>query len=94
MQPMTKEMTWMSDQQLKQQIKEMIVERLFLDADPQQMADDENLMENYEIDSVNLFEIVVGLEEQFDISFEDEDFSVDLFATVNSLAEYVETKRS
>jgi acyl carrier protein len=91
---MTKEMTWMSDQQLKQQIKEMIVERLFLDADPQQMADDENLMENYEIDSVNLFEIVVGLEEQFDISFEDEDFSVDLFATVNSLAEYVETKRS
>lgn len=84
----------MSDQQLKQQIKEMIVERLFLDADPQQMADDENLMENYEIDSVNLFEIVVGLEEQFEISFEDEDFSVDLFATVNSLAEYVEAKRS
>lgn len=84
----------MSDEQLKQQIKEMIVERLFLDADPGEMADDENLMENYEIDSVNLFEIVVGLEEQFDISFEDEDFSVDLFATVNSLADYVHRKRS
>lgn len=84
----------MSDQQLKQQIKEMIVERLFLEADPDQIADDENLMENYEIDSVNLFEIVVGLEEQFEISFEDDDFSVDLFATVNSLAEYVERKRS
>ncbi len=84
----------MSDQQLKQQIKEMIVERLFLDADPNAIADDENLMENYEIDSVNLFEIVVGLEEQFEISFEDEDFSVDLFATIDSLAEYVERKRS
>ena len=84
----------MSDRQLKQQIKEMIVERLFLEADPDAIADDENLMENYEIDSVNLFEIVVGLEEQFDISFEDEDFSVDLFATVNSLADYVERKRS
>ena len=84
----------MSDEQLKQQIKEMIVERLFLDADPDEMADDENLMENYEIDSVNLFEIVVGLEEQFGISFEDEDFSVDLFATVNNLAEYVDQKRS
>ncbi|MGI5817894.1 MAG: acyl carrier protein [Armatimonadota bacterium] len=84
----------MSDQQLKQQIKEMIVERLFLDADPSEIADDENLMENYEIDSVNLFEIVVGLEEQFDISFEDEDFSVDLFATINNLAEYVDQKRS
>ena len=84
----------MSDQQLKQQIKEMIVERLFLDADPNAIADDENLMENYEIDSVNLFEIVVGLEEQFEISFEDEDFTVDLFATIDSLAEYVERKRS
>ncbi len=83
----------MADEQLKQQIKEMIVDRLFLDADPAEMADDENLMENYEIDSVNLFEIVVGLEEEFDISFEDEDFSVDLFATVNNLAEYVEKKR-
>jgi len=84
----------MSDEQLKLQIKEMIVERLFLDADPNEIEDDENLMENYEIDSVNLFEIVVGLEEQFEISFEDEDFSVDLFATINNLAEYVEQKRS
>ncbi|MFP4248630.1 MAG: acyl carrier protein [Armatimonadota bacterium] len=84
----------MSDQQLKQQIKDMIVERLFLDADPNEIEDDENLMENYEIDSVNLFELVVGLEEEFEISFEDEDFSVDLFATVNNLAEYVEQKRS
>ncbi len=81
------------DQELKQQIKEMIVERLFLNVDPASIGDDENLMENYEIDSVNLFEIVVGLEEAFGISFEDEDFSVDLFATVNNLAQFVEAKR-
>jgi len=84
----------MTDESVEIQLKEMIVERLFLDVDPAAIADDENLMENYEIDSVNLFEIVVGLEEQFEISFEDEDFSVDLFATINNLAEYVEQKRS
>jgi acyl carrier protein len=84
----------MADAQLKQQIKEMIVERLFLDADPAQIGDDENLMENYDIDSVNLFEIVVGMEEQFGISFEDDDFSVDLFATVDNLAEFVERKQA
>ncbi len=83
----------MADAELKQQIKEMIVERLFLDVDPAVIADDENLMESYEIDSVNLFEIVVGMEEQFGISFEDDDFTVDLFATVNSLAEFVDQKR-
>ena len=82
------------DQQVKRQLKEMIVERLFLDADPAQIGDDENLMESYEIDSVNLFEIVVGLEEVFEISFEDDDFTVELFATVNSLAEFVDRKRT
>ena len=51
-------------------------------------------MENYDIDSVNLFEIVVGMEEQFGISFEDDDFSVDLFATVDNLAEFVERKQA
>ena len=83
----------MADAELKQQIKEMIVERLFLDVDPAAIGDDESLMESYEIDSVNLFEIVVGMEEQFGISFEDDDFTVDLFATVNSLAEFVDQKR-
>lgn len=83
----------MADDQLKQQLKRMIVERLFLDVNPAEIADDENLMENYDIDSVNLFEIVVGMEEEFEISFEDDDFSVDLFATVNNLAEYVSDKR-
>ena len=82
------------DQQVKRQLKEMIVERLFLNVDPAQIGDDENLMESYEIDSVNLFEIVVGLEEVFEISFEDDDFSVELFATVNSLAEFVDGKRT
>jgi acyl carrier protein len=82
------------DQQVKRQLKEMIVERLFLNVDPAQIGDDENLMESYEIDSVNLFEIVVGLEEVFEISFEDDDFSVELFATVNSLAEFLDRKRT
>ena len=84
----------MADAQLKQQIKEMIVERLFLKVEAGQIGDEENLMESYGIDSVNLFEIVVGMEEQFGISFEDDDFSVDLFATVDSLAEFVERKRA
>ncbi len=83
----------MSEDQIRQQIKEMIVERLFLDVDPAQIGDDENLMESYDIDSVNLFEIAVGLEEEFGISLEDEDFSIDLFATVDNLAQFVEQKQ-
>lgn len=79
--------------QLKQDIKEMIVERLFLNVAPEDIEDEANLMEEYNIDSVNLFEIVVGLEEVFDVSMEDADFSVETFSTVQNIAEYVESRR-
>ncbi len=81
------------DSTLKNQLKEMIVERLFLNITAAEMADDADLMQTYGIDSVNLFEIIVGLEEEFEITVEDEDFSVEAFATVNSIAELVERKR-
>ena len=50
-------------------------------------------MEAYDIDSVNLFEIVVGLEEVFDVSLEDADFSLETFSTVNNIADYILQKR-
>lgn len=82
-----------ADAELKQQIKDMIVERLFLNVDPAQIPDDANLMDAYSIDSVNLFEIVVGLEEDFGISLEDADFSTETFSTVENIAGYVAEKR-
>ena len=78
---------------LKQQLKDMIVERLFLKVEPGAIPDDANLMETYGIDSVNLFEIVVGLEDEFGISLEEEDFSVAAFSTVDGIAELVARKR-
>lgn len=81
-----------SDADLKSRLKNMIVERLFLKVDPTTMPDDANLMETYGIDSVNLFEIVVGLEDDFGISLAEEDFSIEAFATVNSIAELVSRK--
>ena len=77
------------DEALKQRIKDMIVERLFLKVEPAEIPDEVNLMEEYGIDSVNLYEIVVGVEEVFGISMEDAEFSLETFATVNNIAEYV-----
>jgi acyl carrier protein len=82
-----------AEQELKQQLKAMIVDRLFLEVDPEAIADDADLMKEYNLDSVNLFEIVVGLEEQFGLSLEDTDFCTDTFASVDSIAEFVTAKR-
>ena len=74
------------------QVKKLVVERLFLDAPPESIGDDENLLEKFGIDSVRMFEIVVGLEESFGVSFADEEFSVDRFATARKIAEVVAGK--
>jgi acyl carrier protein len=82
------------DAQLKQQIKDMIVERLFLNVAAADIPDAANLMDEYKIDSVNLFEIVVGLEEEFGLTLEDTDFSTETFSTVDNIAAFVDQKRS
>jgi len=84
----------MSDAPLTDRIKELVVECLFLNVEPASIKNDENLMEVYNVDSVNLFEIVVALEEDYGISFEDEDFDVETFSTVASIADLVERKRA
>jgi acyl carrier protein len=80
--------------ELKSQIKNMLVERLFLNVEPTQIRDDANLMEEYGVDSVALFELVVGLEDEFGITMEDVDFKIDTFQTVNSIVGFVEEKQN
>lgn len=80
------------DAEIRRKIKEMIVERLFLDVSPAEIGDEESLPEKYNVDSVNLFEIVVGLEEVFGITLADEELSVEAFSTVAKIAEVVARK--
>jgi len=77
---------------VEQAIKEMIVERLFLKIEPGDIPDEEPLTEALEIDSVQVLEIVVGLEEVYGISFEDEEFDIEIFKTVKSIADFVREK--
>ncbi len=45
------------------------------------------------LDSVQLLELLVGVEDAFGITIEDEELSLDLFATIGSLARFVQAKR-
>jgi len=73
-------------------LKEMIVERLFLKVEPAAIGNEDKLMETYEVDSVRLLEIVVGLEEVFGVSLEDDEFSIERFETVKAIAGLVREK--
>lgn len=79
--------------ELKSQIKKMIVERLFLSIRADEIENDAPLMETYNIDSVALFELVVGLEDELGVVMDDADFQVSTFQTVDSITAFVQQKR-
>ena len=78
--------------QLAKRIKEILVERLFLDVDPTSVESAQSLTESYGVDSVRLFDMVVGLEEDFSLSFEDEELTIENFDTVATIAARVREK--
>jgi len=74
---------------IEAKLKEMIVERLFLQVAPADIQTDASLIDAYGVDSVCLLELVVGLEEAFGIVIEDGDFDVRNFISVAALRDFV-----
>ena len=79
-------------ERIEDRLKRMIVDRLFLQVSPEEIADDKSLVEDYGVDSVSLLELVVGLEEEFGIEVGDEEFDVEHFESVSALAGFLKQK--
>lgn len=77
---------------VEKRLKNMIVERLFMKIEPDQIDESRSLIDDYGVDSVSLLELVVGIEEEFGIEVGDSDFSVEHFGTVAALAEFVKKR--
>ena len=77
---------------IEARLKKMIVERLFMKVAPEDIEEDKSLIDTYGVDSVSLLELVVGIEEEFGVSVEDDDFDVQHFETVTALAAFVREK--
>ena len=58
------------------------------------LTDDDSLLHDGVIDSMGTLDVVMFLEETFDVVLEDEDLVMDNFATISTLAEFVESKLS
>ena len=81
----------MADKSLELQLKELIVERLFLEIDADQIGDDTPLTD-YGVDSFLLLELIVALEEVFDVKFDQSDITAEVLKTVSSMAALVRSK--
>ena len=77
---------------LAAQMKELIVERLFLDIKPEDIKDDVELSE-YGVDSFLLLELIVAMEEMFEVKFEPSDITAEALKSVQSLTELIRSKQ-
>lgn len=80
--------------ELEERLKEILVERLFLQIAPTDIESSKNLMDNYGVDSVSVMEMAVGMEEEFGVSFEGMEFNLAHFQSIDSMAAFVRSKQS
>ncbi len=80
-------------EQIEDALKQMLVDRMILKAKPGEIEEQKSLVDDYGVDSVCLLEMVVGIEQAFGIVVEDDDFSLETFRSVSSIADYVRRKQ-
>jgi acyl carrier protein len=78
---------------IEKALKELIVERLFLDIEPDDIEDDTELAE-YGVDSFLLLELIVAMEEMFDVKFEQTDITTETLKSVSTMADLIRSKQA
>jgi acyl carrier protein len=83
-------------QELKRKLKELLVSGLRLqDLAPDGIADDQPIfVEGLGLDSIDALELVVLIEEHFGIAIPDEELGKKAFASINALADFIETEQA
>jgi acyl carrier protein len=72
-----------------ERIKSLIVNTLELNCSPEQITDDQPLFgRGLGLDSLDALELVVSIEEEFEVSVSDDDVST--LSTINKIADYIE----
>lgn len=82
----------MSEKTIQDRIKGLISNEVLVGVSADEINDDSALVDDLHLDSIQMIELITGLENEFDIVLEDEDLDLEFFSTVNSLAEFVQKK--
>ena len=79
--------------EIENRIKTVIKKRLKLKVKMGELSKDTPLIgKGLGLDSIGVLELVVGLEEEFNIMFEDSELNIELFRNIGSLTDYINKK--
>jgi acyl carrier protein len=75
-------------------VKQMLVRQLKLERKPEEIADDAALFGgDFELDSIDVLEIVVGIEKDFGVRISDRAVGEKVIRTPRSIADFVSSQR-
>jgi acyl carrier protein len=79
----------LSRQETCRRVSEIVVEQLDLSVDPGWITNDQPLFgRGLELDSIDALELMIGIEEQFFVSINDDEMEV--FGSINTLVDRIE----
>jgi acyl carrier protein len=78
----------------EQRIKELMVDNLTWSGSWSQIDDDYPLLEKQVLDSFGMLKLISLLEEEFDVTIDDEDVVPDNWRTIRHIAGLVESKQA
>ena len=81
---------------MQEEVKQLLVERLKLERTAASIGDDEPLFgpEGLGLDSIDALELVLGLEQQYGVTLDDQQVGSQVLATVNSIVQFLAEKRA
>lgn len=79
---------------IKESIKNFLVETFFLDLDTIELNDDTSFLDSGIIDSTGIMEVISHVEENYDITIEDDEMIPENLDSLNNLENFIGKKRS
>lgn len=74
---------------VKNKIRQILVEEILLPYKIDEIKTDQNLIKQFGIDSIQLMELIVYLEDEYKVSFEEENLDINVLNSVDSIADFV-----
>jgi acyl carrier protein len=83
----------MKKQEIITKLKDLIVYELDINVKREELSDDSPLLEGgIGLDSISIVNLIVLIEKNFNIRFQDEEITMDLFSDLNTLSSFIESK--
>ncbi|WP_229263779.1 phosphopantetheine-binding protein [Cohnella cholangitidis] len=80
----------MNRNEIMNELRNVIVENLELEA-PEILRETDKLYDDLNIDSIMMLQLIVYIEEVFQVSIPEEEIDLNVFSTAGSLADFIES---